>query len=119
MDKFKNCACLKEAQAQLEAMYKEGSDAWGEDIWCDIIAAKNTLAQVNMDIVYLQFEEDNAVALASLEELSEHCCENCGSHTWGAGPMDDGYIYCKKDNSQHYRSCFCTLWEPEKRKHGP
>ena len=116
MDKFKNCACLKEAQAQLEAMYKEGSDAWGEEIWCDIIAAKNTLAQVNMDIVYLQFEEDNAVALASLGELDEHCCKNCEHHILAAGPADDGYIYCTSDEQVHAKECFCANWELEKKR---
>ena len=109
MDKFKNCACLKEAQAQLETMYKEGSDVWGEEIWCDIIAAKNTLAQVSLDIAYLRFQEDSAPGMV-IEKL---CCENCGSHTWGAGPKDDGYIYCKKDKQQHYKHDVCTLWESE------
>lgn len=117
MDKYADCACLKDAQKKLEAMYKEGSDVYGEEIWCDIIAAKNTLAQVNMDIAYLRFEEDNAEILATLEEPSEHVCENCEHHCWGAGPRDDGYIYCYSDKKQHYRKCHCTNWEPEKEHH--
>ena len=44
----------------------------------------------------------------------ERCCGNCDHHSWGAGPKDDGYIYCDQIKEQrHKRSVPCGFWTPE------
>ena len=47
------------------------------------------------------------------EHIMGWCCGNCEHHTHGAGPADDGYIYCESDKSQHCKEHYCGDWRPE------
>lgn len=107
--------CLKEAQSRLEEMYSQGPVYWGDEIWQDIIVAMKAVDTVNNDLDCFfsdDFVEDSGSVLSRF-------CENCGNHTWGAGPKDDGYVFCEHDKDQHYRHSTCGNWIPEKKPQQP
>jgi hypothetical protein len=46
----------------------------------------------------------------------DHICGNCDRHSLGAGPADEGYIYCEAKKAVFPKEASCSIWVPERPK---